>query len=207
MKEITRTEIVYDFIELTEKAKENARRAYCESFHEPFMFTESVKYCLDEKFPNSKLETEYSLSYCQGDGLNVYGQFAISDIINFIRRNYEDYDTVLNSKQKRFMNYLAKQDIQVVNRSNSHYCYYTSKAEDIIWSIEIELEGNYYRDIPYDTIQIIANMFDICFKKYCGELEDEGYNFFYEVDDEEIIETWEANEYEGFTEDGKPVYT
>lgn len=207
MKTRTIYENIYDFNELSDKAKENARRKYLEHFHEPFMFTDYIDCQLSEVFPNSKLETEYSLSYCQGDGLNIYGQFAISDIINFIRKYYEDYDTILNSKQKRFMNYLAKQDIQVINRSNSHYCYYTSKVNDIIWSIEIELEGNYYRDIPYDTIQIITNMFDICFRKYCKDFENEGYDFFYNVEDDEIMDIWEANEYEGFTENGEPVYT
>lgn len=208
MKEITRIEKVYDFNELSESAKENARREYLDFFHEPYMFTETCNEKLNEDFPNSKLETQYSLSYCQGDGLNIYGQFAISDIINFIRTHYKDYDIILNHKQKRFMSYLEKQDIQVINRANSHYCYYTSKANDIAWFIEIEMEGNYYRDIPYDTINIIVNMFDICFEKYCKDFEDEGYDFFYKVDDDdEITEIWEINEYLGFTENGKPVFT
>ena len=206
MKEITRIEKVYDFNELSESAKENARREYLEYFHEPFMFTDYIDCQLSEVFPNSKLETQYSLSYCQGDGLNIYGQFALSDIIKFIRTHYENYDCILNCKQKRFMSYLEKQDIQVINRANSHYCYYTSKANDIAWSIEIEMEGNYYRDIPYDTIQIIANMFDICFEKYCKNFENEGYDFFYKVEDNEITETWEVNEYIGWSENGKPVF-
>ena len=34
------------------------------------------------------------------------------------------------------------------------------------------------------------------------------WGYFYETEgiDEEIIDMWEANEYEGFSEDGKPIY-
>lgn len=206
MKEITRIEKVYDFNELSDTAKENARMKYRENFRESYMFTEICEEKMKEDFPNSKLEVQYSLSYCQGDGLNVYGNFAISDIIRFVKEKYEDYNELFNKQEKRFADYLEKQDIEITNRCNNHYSYYISKADDIRYYVELEMEGNYYRDIPYNTIECIANMFNDCFKKYCKEMEDDGYSFFYEVEDEEIIETWEANEYLGFTESGEPVY-
>ena len=207
MKEITRIEKICDFNELSESAKDNARCRYLENFHEADMFTDMCEDRIKEDFPNSNLEVQYSLSSCQGDGLNIYGQFAISDIIKFIRTHYEQYDCILNYKQKRFMNYLEKQeDITIENKSNTHYCYYTDKANDVSYYIEYDFENNYFRDIPYDTIQIIANMFDVCFKKYCKVLEEEGYSYFYEVDDDEIIDVWEANEYLGWTKEGEPVY-
>lgn len=207
MKEIIRIETVYDFNELSDTAKENARMKYRESFRESYMFTETCDEKIKEDFPNSKLEVQYSLSYCQGDGLNIYGNFAISDIIRFIKEKHEDYSELFNKKEKRFVDYLEKQDIEITNRENNHYSYYIGKADDIRYYVELEMEGNYYRDIPYNTIECIANMFNNCFKKYCKEMEDDGYNWFYEVEDEEIIETWKANEYEGWTKDGEPVYS
>lgn len=206
MKEITRIEKVYDFNELSDTAKENARRAYLESFRESDMYCEICECRFEQDFPNSDLKVEYSLSYCQGDGLNIYGNFRVKDIINFVRKYHEDYDTLLDKSQKRFLNYLEKQDIIIRNNGNSYYSYYTSKAEDVRYYIELDFEGNYYRDIPYDTINYLANMFDDCFKEYCKTMEEEGYDFFYNVDDEEIIDVWNANEYLGFDINGKPVY-
>lgn len=206
MKEITRIEKVYDFDELSESAKENARRNYLENFHEVFMFSEDCQEILKTDFPHSDLKVEYSLSYCQGDGLNVYGEIAIQDAILFVTENKEECNKVFTRKERRFLSWLVNQHITAINRSNSHYNYYTSKAEDIRYYIELELEGNYYRDIPYETINKFANLFDDYFKKYCKNLEDDGYNWFYEVEDAEIKEVWDANEYLGFTENGTPVY-
>ena len=35
-------------------------------------------------FPNSNLKVEYSLNYCQGDGLNIYGELNIKDILKYL---------------------------------------------------------------------------------------------------------------------------
>jgi len=206
MREITRIEKVYDFDELSDTAKENARMKYCEDFRESEMLSESIEDTLKVDFPNSKLEVQYSLSSCQGDGLNIYGTFAIFDIIRFIKEKHEDYNELFNKQEKRFADYLEKQDIEIINRENRDYCYYISKADDIRYYVEMEMEGNYYRDIPYNTIECIANMFNDCFKKYCKEMEDDGYSFFYEVEDDEIKDIWEVNEYLGWSENGSPIY-
>lgn len=206
MKEITRIVKVYDFNELSDKAKENARMKYREHFRETEMFSDMCNDKIKQDFPHSDLKVEYSLSYCQGDGLNIYGTFAVSDIIHFIKEKHEDYSELFNKQEKRFIDYLEKQNIEITSRGNNHYSYYTDKAEDVKYYIELEMEGNYYRDIPYNTIQCIANMFNDCFRKYCKEMEDDGYNYFYEVEDEEILEMWEMNEYLGWSENGSPIY-
>lgn len=207
MKEITRIEKVYDFNELSESAKDNAKCRYLENFREPYIFTEICEEQLREIFPKSNLNVQYSLSYCQGDGLNVYGIFALSDIISFIKNRYQHYNEKFTKKEKRFIDFLEKQNcISIKTNENNHYCYYTDKAEDVRYYIEYEMENDYFRDIPYSTIQVISEVFDDCFGNYCKGLEEEGYNYFYEVDEEEINDMWEANEYLGWTEEGEPVY-
>jgi hypothetical protein len=44
-------------------------------------------------------------------------------------------------------------------------------------------------------------------KELCREYENDGYKYFYEVEDEEIKEMWDVNEYLGFYEDGSPCYS
>jgi len=71
---------VYKFNELSKEAKEKAVQDYYE--YEDFSFlqddlTESCKSLLEQykiKF-NNDLQLSYSLSYCQGDGLNFTGNF------------------------------------------------------------------------------------------------------------------------------------
>lgn len=204
VREYTVREEIYSFNELSESAKENARQKYLESFREGYMFSEWIEYDLHEFFPKSDLKVEYSLNYCQGDGLNVYGIFHISDVCEYVRLS-KGYET-LSKKEKRFLNFLGKRDFTIKCSSNCRYTYYTSKVSDIQWNIEYDLESEYFSNIPYDTIEKIAKIFDDRLQEYCGIQEKEGYDFFYTADDDEIVEIWEANQYEGFTKDGDPVY-
>lgn len=40
----------------------------------------------------------------------------------------------------------------------------------------------------------------------CKKLENYGYDYFYEVDDEEIEEVWANNDYIGWTKSGEPIF-
>ncbi len=76
----TREYKVYQFKELSEEAKENAIRIWYESEDYPFLsddLTESCKTLLEgNKIQyNNDLNLGYSLSCCQGDGLNFTGNF------------------------------------------------------------------------------------------------------------------------------------
>ena len=204
VREYTVREEIYSFNELSESAKENARQKYLESFRETDMFSEMLQDDLKEIFPKSDLQVKYSLSCCQGDGLDVYGIFYISDICEYVRLS-KDYES-LSDKEKRFLNFLAKRDFTIKCNDYNTYCYYTSKVSDIQWNIEYDLESEYFRDIPYDTIEKIVKIFDDRLQEYCSIKKKEGYDFFYTADDDEIIEVWETNDYEGFTKNGDPVY-
>jgi hypothetical protein len=198
-------EEIYSFDELSDSAKENARQKYLEEFRESDDFSEMVQEDLTYNFPKSDLQVECSLSGCQGDGLNVYGVFAISDICEYVRlsKGYEN----LSKQEKRFLNFLGKSDFEVKCDSNNRYTYYTSKVDSVIWNIEFELESEYFSNIPYETIEKIAKIFDDRLEEYCRKQEEAGYDFFYKVEDEEIVEIWEANEYEGWDVNGNPIYT
>lgn len=203
MKEITRIETVYDFDELTESAKDNARMKYCESFREPDMFKECCEERIKEDFPNSELQVEFSLSYCQGDGFNVYGKMHIQDAVKYVLDNKaDDFD----KQEKRFLNYLSQEGFEIKFDCNSRYGYYLNKTMDITYATEDDLEQQYFRSIPYSTISKFARCLNDLLETMCKKYEKEGYDFFYEVEDDEIKDIWEANEYLGWSEDGSPVY-
>ena len=77
---------LYKYEELDDKGKEKAKRKYLDGQDE-FVFTDMVDEDLDLVFPNSKLKVMYSLNYCQGDGLSVYGTLAFEDIFNILMGN------------------------------------------------------------------------------------------------------------------------
>lgn len=207
VREYTVREEIYSFNELSESAKENARRKFLEYFRQEdeFEFSDCVRCDLSELFPSSDVEVEFSLNYCQGDGLNVFGSFHISDIVNYVLLS--EKAEKLTKQEKRFLRFLSTLDFFVKCKSNNRYSYYTHKVADIQWYIENELEGNYFRSIPYETIERVARIFDDRLEDFCSLQEEEGYKYFYEVKDDDIVGTWEVNEYLGFDKNGNPIYS
>lgn len=80
METITKVFNVYDYTELSESAKEKVREWYLDDDLRPEMFTESIDIWLSENFKNSELKVQYSLNYCQGDGLNIYGKVYLDEL-------------------------------------------------------------------------------------------------------------------------------
>ena len=82
---------LYNYEELSSEAKEKAKREYLDNL-EPALFTDMVETDLKTVFPNSDLKVQYSLNYCQGDGLSVYGSLDFEDSFNILKGN--DYPTL-----------------------------------------------------------------------------------------------------------------
>ena len=73
--------IGYSYEELNEDAKAKVKQWYLEDPIRNENFYEDVKNYLKENFPRSELEVTYSLGYCQGDGLNIYGKVNLYDFL------------------------------------------------------------------------------------------------------------------------------
>ena len=82
MEIVTKEYNVYDFSELSEDAKEKAKQWYLDDDFRPSEFTEIYEQDLQNIFPDSELKLQYSLRYCQGDGLNIYGNLDVNNILN-----------------------------------------------------------------------------------------------------------------------------
>lgn len=209
MRTITKTYNVYTYTELSEEAKEKVNK-WCldnpcrnEIFSD--IYTKDLKYL----FPRSDLKMQYSLSYCQGDGLNIYGELDLMDIFKAVRdksycgntfKPYWDYMT--EHEQKTIETYMevCGKNIELPY-NNGHYDYCVSDKTDFAEEWIDELEYQQYKNIQVDTIRkmekLVADMFVMLSRQY----EEYGYKYFYEADEEEITETCEANGWE-FLEDG-----
>lgn len=70
----------YTFPELTGEAKEKAKEWYLNDESLSWELTNNYESDLSCIFPNSDLKAQWSLSYCQGDGVNIYGSVNMEDI-------------------------------------------------------------------------------------------------------------------------------
>ena len=199
METITRNYVVYDYSELSEEAKEKVKEWYIDDDCRSDIFTEDIEYFLSENFSESELKVQYSLGYCQGDGLNIYGKLYLCDMLDKI--TFEGY----TEKEKRFIVWLFtkwNKYFSVKIPANNHYCYCIADQLDIRYDLEYDLEYDHIRDINYEAIRKFEIDIIDYFEKLCSDYEEAVYKYFYDPDEEEIADTCEANEWK-FTEDGE----
>ena len=200
MEIITRNYTVYNYSELSAEAKEVVKEWYIDDDIRTEIFSEDINYMLQEDFKNSNLKVQYSLGYRQGDGLNIYGDLCLSDIIDKI--NFDNF----SEKEKKFILWSIKEYPQTVKLPYNHpYCYCIARQADFSGYIEYDLENCRMRDINYIALEKFDKACIEYFEKLCSEYEDAGYTYFYEPDETEICETCEANDWK-FTADGKFFY-
>lgn len=69
-------------------------------------------------------------------------------------------------------------------------------------NIFYEMDNWYFRNIPEKTMEKFNKLAGEYLDNLCKEFEDNGYDWFYEISEEDLQEYCEANDYE-FLEDGK----
>ena len=206
MRTITIDYDVYNYAELSAEARENVKRwILSDDFRNDELY-EMLKEDLKVLF-NADLDVEYSLSYCQGDGLNIYGSISAEDFLKCIDDNnagelskrFKDY---LTEKERRTI--LAYQNIctDIELPKNNRYAYSLSDRIDVVDEWQYQLEYAQYKNINIKTLEKFEKMVRDFFGELCAEFEKVGYNYLYEIDDEEVEEICEANNYE-FTIDGE----
>lgn len=197
---------VYQYNELSEEAKEKARQWYLDG-QESFMFTETVNEDLYNLFGKTNLKVQYSLGYCQGDGLNIYGDIAAENIFNCLEKHnggtqLEEFENILTEKEKKTILKYAEVCGEIELPMNNRYCYSLADRIDIakswVWELETYSE---YKNINVEVLKKFEKLVRNIFEKLCDNYEEMGYKYFYEISDEDMMEICEANEYE-FYENG-----
>lgn len=208
MEIVTREYKVYNFSELSEDAKEKAKQWYLDDDFRPQEFENIYTEDLHYLFNNSDLKMQFSLSYCQGDGLNIYGKLDLMDVFAVIRdtdhsgEQFKQYkDLFSEHEQKTIEAYMEACGREIELPYNRHYCYCVDDRVDFAdeW-IEI-LEYCRYKNIQIDTIRKMEKLVGMMFENLSATYEKYGYDYFYNADDEVVNETCEANGWR-FLEDG-----
>lgn len=180
MVTITKKINLYEYNELDEKAKERAKQNFlkvrCELDND--IFTEIAMEIVGNYFPiTDGLDVQYSLSSCQGDGVNIYGKFNLQNVegMEWLKSEVDSFE-------------LAE---------NIRYCYsLKSQTEtETVDEIITELEYASGSEIADWQVTEIRKMVETVFEKLEKaerEIEEYGYNFFYEVSDEEMEEDADA---------------
>ena len=208
MEIITREYKVYNFSELSEDAKEKVKQWYLDDDFRPCEFeniyTEDLRYL----FNNSDLKLQFSLSYCQGDGLNIYGKLDLMDVFTAIRDTehsgdlFEQYKDLFSEHEQRTIEaYMEVCGREVELPYNRHYCYCIDDRVDFADDWIESLEYCRYKNIQIDTIIKMEKLVGRMFENLSATYEKYGYDYFYNADDEVVNETCEANGWR-FLEDG-----
>ena len=198
---------VFKYNELSDEAKEVVKQWWLDN-QDSYGFTEDVKEDLKCLFGDNDLDVQYSLAYCQGDGFNIYGEVDTENIFKCLEEHrggtqLAEFEDVLTDKEKKTILHYANEVGAIKLPMNNRYCYSLANYIDIADDWEYDLE-NYsgYKNINVDVLKKFETLVKGIFSTLCNSYEKQGYEYFYEIDEETLEEICEANEYE-FLENGK----
>ena len=208
MQIITREYKVYDYMELSADAKETAKEWFLDDDGlRAGDFREIYEDDLRNVFPDSKLKIEFSLSYCQGDGLNIYGDLNINNILNLPKSEFcgDTFDNLIDyfteKELRTIRHYIDECGEDITLPQNRWYSYCCVDRVDMDeWSEPLWSAG--FRNINEKLIEKLKSYIVKIISRLCKEYENYGYDYLYHVDDEEMQETCEVNGWK-FFENGK----
>ena len=186
----------YEFNELSEEAKEKAIEEFRSGkyIHLDFFNDCCVEKLEDLGFVNPKLQ--YSLSYCQGDGLS----FSAEKYTKF----EELYLKQLGKGKEKTAKLLAENTTFICEGNQGNYCFaHVSDIDIYIENYTSSMNTN-LENIDKVVSDVLEDLQGI-YMEICNELEKEGYeDIEYQLSDESIIEDIICNDYE-FTEEGNLI--
>lgn len=198
---VTKSYDVYTYDELSDEAKKKVKDLFLSWRADADTFTDGCETTLTELFPNSDLKVQYSLSYSQGDGFNTYGKLKVDDLLNVDTSMYplnQASGIAVSENKEAIKAACEKADVTELELPyNSHYGY--SLAD------RIEVSPDYGVELTKEETGLLSDLENFAqsvMGKINSQFEDDGYDWFYEMSDEEAREQAEANDYE-FTEDGE----
>ena len=151
MRNITIT--AYDYNELTGQAKTRAYNTMYEAIIDCVndCFYEDTKDDLCDRFCNSILDLQYDFSNCQGDGLNIYGDFDFRDYLPHYQAS-EKSKRIIAFYIDVLKNYNCFDALKIELSQNNRYTYSRKfidikDAEYIAEEIAEELKNNYIKNI------------------------------------------------------------
>lgn len=200
-KTVTKSYDVYSYDELSDEAKEKVKKLFLKWRGEDSrIFTEVCEEALNDLFPNSDLNVQYSLSYSQGDGFNTYGTLNIKDLLNADFSKYPLNDSGITALANRDAILAAcdKADVYDIDLEENH-SYGYSLADSL------EVVPNDDENLTDEDIALLSDLENFArevMEAINSKFENDGYDYFYEMSEEEVRDMADASDYE-FTEDGE----
>lgn len=208
MKTITKEVKIdlYKFEELSEEVQEKIKQNYLDR-KDPFFFTEDCMEQLKNLFPNSELKVQYDFSYCQGSGLNIYGDLWFMDIFNAYK--IQAIKSPFTNEEERILETVAETIDTVSLDENIRYTYSLIDRDDFAEQIINDYEDNFEDfEIPESHVNLIKRL-DREIKKIFNSLVEtfykNGEKNFYKVTQAEIEEEYAFQGY--FINDGSRYYS
>ena len=183
MKRLAKTIKGYSFNELEYSSRSKAKKNVLEKENLPELFSEDLRETLLEKFGLRNLCTYFSLSYSQGDGLCLYGIIKHYEL--FHNEHFREIAfSGIHHKQIKSV-YEELERIVFFHRGK----YYHAKT------VSIESREHAPSDKQIAIIdKIVANVKSWYFS-FCAEWEKRGYDYFYEISDEDMENLCNENDY------------
>ncbi len=176
MVTITKKINLYEYNELEKSAKEKAKEQYLNMrsvFDEDIFTQDSIEIIKDYFQFTDGLKVQYSLASCQ----DIYGKFNLQNVegLEWLKSKVDSFEL----KQ----NYRYCYSLKSQTESQTE----TETVDEIISNFECASD----REIKDWQVMEIRKMVETVFEKLEKaerEIEKYGYNFFYEVSDEEMAE-------------------
>lgn len=200
MQQLIKIYNVYSYSELSDKAKEKAKEDYLNNYLRSEELANLYMEDLKNIFPNSDLNIQWSLNGCQGDGVNIYGNLNINDIFNL--PNVTDMKWIgdeLTEKEIRTMKfYMSEYQEDTILPMNRRYYYCYINHIDFSADFYSALEDIGIRNINSNVLCKIEGIIRKVIKELCNRYERIGEDYLYNISDEEMEETSEANDWKYF---------
>jgi hypothetical protein len=213
MKTIIKKINIYKFEELEKEVQEKVIEKYfndigCDDNNN--LFQEFAKEII-EQVGFKDVEVNYSLSYCQGDGICFDFKMDIIEVMEMLEnikkkvykeKGYKRLETLVDKLSEVISGIKTidiNNNISIYTNKNSCGYYYSRKNTRYI-----DFESNNISDKLFDYIEkhilpLLKNMYDVV----CDTLEEWGYSdIYYKPTKEEMEETSFCNEWE-YYEDGE----
>lgn len=198
MVEIKKSFPVFNYDELSEKAKWKVRNWYEEEFRNFGIkdWTREMNDTLSEKFSNSDLHVQWSLCGLQGDGVNIYGTLNLTDALEVVKGKLG-----LSPKEIKALEFYTREIKSNSLKENRFYSYCLIDSETIYGELTDSLEWDCIRDIQYKALKEFAREISGYLRGLCMDWESEGWEFLCLTSEEEVREDCYDNHWY-FTEDG-----
>jgi hypothetical protein len=194
MKKIVKEFTVYQFNELSEEAKQKVRENYIDEYRSADCFSSDVIEVLKSEYGLYSLTPQYSLGYNQGDGLCLVGEITPNELKGDMFKAIAFKD-------------LSESDVESIDGLIDKISFTNTTRYSYAKSVDIDEDVDLAKwcELPEYTKRLVDKVVENVKNWYFNEakiFEKEGYDYFYEISDEELQE-WGDDEGVWFSETGQ----